>query len=46
VGYLPDSNEVRAEAEESAPLEAFTRKWLVKTADQKDLARAVVFCKV
>jgi hypothetical protein len=31
VGYSPDSNEVRAEAEESPLLEAVTRERLVKT---------------
>jgi hypothetical protein len=31
VGYSPDSNEVRAEAEESPLLEAVNRERLVKT---------------
>jgi hypothetical protein len=31
VGYLPDSNDVSTEGEESPPIEATTREWLVKT---------------
>jgi hypothetical protein len=37
VGYSPDSNDVRAEAEESSLLRAVTRNRLVK-AERQDLA--------
>jgi hypothetical protein len=43
VGYLPDSNDVSTEAEESLLLRFVTRMWLVKTEKTKYV---LVICKV
>jgi hypothetical protein len=47
VGWKPASNEISVEAEESPPLEAITKEWLVNTQQAgKNLVHAVVICKV
>jgi hypothetical protein len=47
VGHSPDSNDVSIEAEESALLEAVTRKRPLKTLQAgEDLVFAAVICKV